>query len=149
MRPKVGIYPLLILLVSVLSLGLACTKAPDDGQLTAQIQAKLGHDSGLQGKPITVQTSGGVVTLAGTVENDAERTAAARYASEVSGVKMVVNNLQMTPTAALAAPAQDQTEQTPAPKPARPVAHHKPSAAHHGMESSASESSAGGEGAPH
>ena len=60
MGPKVGTYLLLILLVSILALGLACTKAPDDGQLTGQIHSKLGQDSGLQGKPITVQTSGGV-----------------------------------------------------------------------------------------
>ena len=134
MRPKVAAYLLLILLVSILALGLACTRPPDDGQLTGQIQSKPGQDSGLQGKPITVQTSDGVVILSCTVENDAQRTAAARYASEVPGVKQVVNNLQMTPTAALAAPAQDQTEQTSPPEPARPVARRKPSAAHHRME---------------
>ncbi len=137
MGPKVGTYLLLILLVSILALGLACTKAPDDGQLTRQIHSKLGQDSGLQAKPITVQTSGGVVTLSGRVENDAQRTAAARYASEVRGVKQVVNNLQMTPTVALATLAQDQTEQAPSPEPARAVVHHKPSAAHQQIESSA------------
>lgn len=142
MRPKVGAYLLLILLVSILALGLACTKPPDDSQLTGQTQSKLGQDSGLQGKPITVQTSGGVVTLSGTVESDAQRTAAARYASEVPGIKQVVNNLQMIPTAALVAPAQDQTEQTLPPQPARAVAQYKASAAHHRIESNASESSA-------
>ncbi len=142
MGPKIRTYPLLILLVSILALGLACTKAPDDGQLTGQIHSKLGQDSGLQGKPITVQTSGGVVTLSGRVDNDAQRTAAARYASEVPGVKQVVNNLQMTPTVALATLAQDQTEQTPPAEPARAVVHHKPSAAHQQIESSAPESSA-------
>jgi len=139
MRPKVGAYVLSVLLVGVLAVGLACTKAPDDGQLTGQIQSKLNQDSGLQGKPITIQTSGGVVTLSGTVENDAQRTAAARYASEVAGVRQVVNNLQMTPPAmaAPAEPAQEQAAQTPPPEPARPAAHRKPSAAHHRTESSA------------
>jgi len=148
MRPKAGTYFLLVLLVGILALGLACAKTPDDGPLTGQIQSKLGQDSGLQGKPITVQTSGGVVTLSGTVENDAQRTAAARYASEVAGVKQVVNNLQITPTAALAAPAQDQTEQASPPEPARPVAHHKPSATQRRIEWSAPESSAPMEAAP-
>jgi len=148
MRPKVVAYVLLILLVSILALGLACTKLPDDGQLTGQIQSKLGQDSGLQGKPITVQTSGEVVTLSCTVESGAPRTAAARYASEVPGVEQVVNNLQMTPTAALAVPAQDQTAQTPPPEPAGPFARRKPSAAHHRMEQSAPESSAPMEAAP-
>ncbi len=148
MRLKIEIYLLLILLGSILALGLACTKAPDDSQLTGQIQSKLGQDSGLQGKPITVQISGGVVTLSGTVENDAQRTAAARYASEVPGIKQVVNNLQMAPTAALAVPAQDQTKQTPPPEPAQPVARRKPTAAHHRMEQSAPESSGPMEAAP-
>jgi hypothetical protein len=110
-------------------MGAACTKAPDDGQLTGQIQSKLNEDSGLQGKPITVQTSGGVVTLSGAVENDAQRTAAARYASGIPGIKQVVNNLQINPAAAAAeaAPVPDQTAQTPPPEPERPIAKPRPS----------------------
>jgi len=115
MRTKVAAYLLLVLLVIILGLGPACTRPPDDALLTGQIQSKLGQDSGLQGKPITVQTSGGIVILSCTVENDAQRTAAARYVSEVLGVKQDVNSLQMTPTPALAVPAQNPTEQTPPP----------------------------------
>jgi len=52
-----------ILLLGILTIGLACTKAPDDSQLTSQIQSRLNQDSGLHDKQITVQTAGGVVTL--------------------------------------------------------------------------------------
>jgi hypothetical protein len=84
----------LVLLPGILAIGIACNKTPDDGQATSQIQSKLNEDSGLQGKAITVQTTGGVVTLSGTVDSEAQRAAAARYASAVPGIKQVVNNLQ-------------------------------------------------------
>jgi hypothetical protein len=138
MRLKAGTYVWVVLLVGILTVGVACTKAPDDSQLNGQIQSKLSQDSGLQGKPITVQTARGVVTLSGTVENDAQRTTAARLAAEVPGIKQVVNNLQMTSTPAeLAAPAQEQTAQMPPPEPARPAARARPSATHRRVESSA------------
>ena len=85
MRFKAGKCFSVILLLGTLAIGMACTKAPDDTQLTSQIQSKLDQDSGLHDKQITVQTSGGVVTLSGTVENDAQREAAARYASATPG----------------------------------------------------------------
>lgn len=103
MRIRAGRRPSVILLAGILAIGLACTKAPDDSQLTSQIQSKLNEDSGLHGKPITVRTSGGVVTISGTVENETQREAAARYASAIPGIKEVVNNLQTAPTAAMAA----------------------------------------------
>ena len=123
-----------ILLLGILAIGLACTKAPDDSQLTSQIQSKLNQDSGLHDKQITVQTSGGVVTLSGTVENETQREAAARYASATPGIKEVVNNLETA--AASATRAADQTAQAPSPAPARTSAKPlsakpRPSAPHH------------------
>jgi hypothetical protein len=116
-----------ILLSSVLAIGVACTKTPNDSQLTAQIQSRLSADSGLNGKPITVQTSGGVVTLSGTVDNQTQREAAARYASATPGIKQVVNNLETTasPTASAAAPMvhtlprkrEERSPKPPSPKP--------------------------------
>jgi len=130
MRLRAGTYVWVVLLVGILAAGTACTKVPDDSQLTTQIQSKLSEDSGLQGKPITVQTSGGVVTLSGRVDNDAERTAASRYAAGIPGVKQVVNNLETTPTtAASMAPAADQMAQTAPPPPVKPASKSKPSAA--------------------
>jgi hypothetical protein len=116
MRFKAGRCFSVILLIGILAIGLACTKAPDDSQATSQIQSKLNQDSGLHDKQITVQTSGGVVTLSGTVENETQREAAARYASATPGIKQVVNNLETA--SASATPAADQMAQTPMPPPA-------------------------------
>lgn len=109
-------------LIAVLSLGLGCAKTPDDKQLTQQIQSKLSQDSGLQQKSITVQTAAGVVTLSGRVENEAQRVAAARYASATPGIKQVVNNLEVgaapaAPTATQTAEARPPAKMQPATKP--------------------------------
>jgi outer membrane biosynthesis protein TonB len=122
-------------------MGAGCGKAPDDSKATSEIQSRMSQDSGLSGKPITVQTEGGVVTLSGNVDNDAQRTAAARYASSVPGIKQVVNNLQIVTPEAKPAPALEAAAQpapapeptpTPAPKPApKPAAKPKRAAAMH------------------
>src|ERR1700690_2932623 len=93
----------LALLLGVFAAGLGCAKAPDDSQLSKQISSKLNQDSGLHGKSIAVQTAAGVVTLSGSVDNDAQRTAAGNYASTIPGIKVVVNNLQIATPAMLAA----------------------------------------------
>jgi hypothetical protein len=107
------------LVAGVLAIGASCAKAPDDRQLTAQIQSKLNEDSGLHGKPVTVETSGGVVTLSGTVENETQRKAAARYAAAIPGIKEVVNNLETTP--APATRAADEMAPAPPPATGKPV----------------------------
>jgi hypothetical protein len=110
-----------ILLLGILAVGLACSKAPDDSQLTSQIQSRLDQDSGLHDKQITVETTGGVVTLSGTVENETQREAAARYASATPGIKQVVNNLETRSASGTRAPSQvDQMAQAPMP-PRAPV----------------------------
>jgi hypothetical protein len=118
MKSRVQVSVLVVLLLVILA-GVACTKAPDDNQLTSQIQTRLSEDSGLQGKPITVQTSNGAVTLSGTVDNETQRTAAARYASAIPGIKQVVNNLQVTNSEAAPPPEQPMARASakPAAKP--------------------------------
>jgi hypothetical protein len=120
---------LVILLAGILAIGVACSKVPDDSQLTSQIQSKLSEDSGLHGKPITVQTSGGVVTLSGTVENEPQREAAARYASATPGIKQVVNNLRtdLQTMSMPATPAADPVAQASRPAPHKPAAKPRPS----------------------
>jgi hypothetical protein len=124
MKSRVQISVWVVLLLVILA-GVACTKAPDDNQLTSQIQTRLNEDSGLQGKPITVQTSNGVVTLSGTVDNETQRVAAARYASAIPGIKQVVNNLQAAASGAAAPPAHRMAQAPP--EPARAAAKPKPS----------------------
>ena len=99
--------------VVVLALAVACAKPANDTQTVSSIQAKLSSDSGLQGKQMTVQSDKGTVTLSGTVDNDAQREAAAKYAASEPGVKTVINNLQVGRQQASAEPAP-APEATPA-----------------------------------
>lgn len=94
---------------ALLALAVACNKTPNDAQVVSDLQAKLGADSGLQNKQLTVQSSNGVVTLSGAVDNDAERDAAAKYAATEPGVKTVINNLQVGTTQESAKPAPQST----------------------------------------
>jgi len=62
------------------------------------------------------------VTLSGQVDNDAQRDAAARYASSEPGVKQVVNNLLVAaPAPAVAQAPAEQPKPTPAAKHRRKV----------------------------
>jgi len=91
-------------LAAILIAGTGFAKADSDIDLREEIHAKFMQDSGLQDKTITVEISNGVVTLSGTVDTDAERTAASRYASATPGVEKVVNNLEVARVAGSAAP---------------------------------------------
>src|ERR1700690_2710402 len=86
---------LALLVAAIMASNLACARKPDDVKISSEIQSKFSQDSGLSTKQLTVQTSGGIVTLAGFVDNDAQRVAAARQAASVGGVREVVNNLQV------------------------------------------------------
>ena len=124
MKTRFSLFLRILPLAVVLALGVACTKAPNDAQVASDIQSKLGADSGLQNKQINVQSDKGTVTLSGSVDNVAQREAAAKYAASETGVKTVINNLQVGSMAAIAAPppeapAASQPEQAAAPVPAR------------------------------
>jgi hypothetical protein len=119
MNAKFSLYVTAIALFAILTLGVGCTKAPNDAQLTSDIQNKLVADSGLQGKQLGVKAEDGTVTLTGTVDNDGQREAAARYAASEPGVKQVINNLQVAAPppaeAAQIAPPVEETKPSPAP----------------------------------
>ena len=119
MKAKLSLYVTGITLLAILTIGVGCTKAPNDAQLTSDIQTKMATDSGLSGKQLGVKAEGGTVTLTGTVDNDVQRDAAARYAAAEPGVKQVINNLQVQ------APAPTETAQ--ATPPPAPVEETKPS----------------------
>ena len=91
------------LLAVVLSFTAACARKPDDAKISSDIQNKFSQDSGLSGKQISVQSTNATVTLAGNVDNDAQRDAASRQAASEPGVKQVINNLEVG--AAIAASA--------------------------------------------
>src|SRR6185295_1647078 len=125
MKAKLSLYLTGIVLLAILTVGVGCTKAPNDAELTSNIQTKLATDSGLQAKQLGVKAEGGTVTLTGTVDNDIQREAAARYAAAEPGVKQVINNLQVASTdAALTAPPPapapvEEAKPSPSPKPRR------------------------------
>ena len=68
----------------------------DDAALTTTIQNQLTADASINGQPVQVAVAGGVATLSGSVQNDAQRTIAARDAAGVAGVKEVVDNITVS-----------------------------------------------------
>lgn len=129
MKLRLHLFIRIATCMALLALTIACTKAPNDAQVTSDIQSRFGADSGLQNKQLAVQSANGTVTLSGIVDNDAERDAAAKYAASEPGVKTVVNNLQVASTQAAGGPAP---EPTPSPAKSRPTpsAKHRKSKSH-------------------
>lgn len=104
----------------VLAFELGCAKKPDDAKMSSEIQTKFSQDSGLGSKQLTVQANNGVVTLSGSVDNDAQRDAAGRQAAAVDGVKTVVNNLQVGTASAAAPPAPASAPEANSRQPSNP-----------------------------
>src|SRR5579863_6166490 len=92
---KTSLWMFSSIFAMVLAFSPACASKPDDAKVAGEIQSKFSQDSGLSSKQLNVQASAGVVTLSGSVDNDAQREAAGRQAASVSGVKTVINNLQV------------------------------------------------------
>jgi osmotically-inducible protein OsmY len=63
--------------------------AANDGAITTKVKTNLLADSVLGALPIDVDTTDGVVTLSGFVDNSQERQRAVQVAQSVSGVKGV------------------------------------------------------------
>jgi len=90
------------ILAIVLGMGSGCAKKPDNAKISSEVQGKFSQDSGLSSKQLAVQANDGVVTLEGTVDNDAQREAAGRQAASIAGVRTVINNLRVGDAAAMA-----------------------------------------------
>ena len=69
----------------------------DDTTITTTVKAKLAQEKGTTLTRIQVDTDRGVVQLTGVVQSPAERSRAEQITRGVSGVKSVVNNLQVRP----------------------------------------------------
>jgi len=80
----------------------SCNKSTGakDSQVTSEVQTKLRSDNNIPADAITVDAKNGVVTLSGTVADETQRQIAANDASQVDGVRTVVNNLVVGPAAA-------------------------------------------------
>ena len=67
----------------------------DDANLTTAVNAQLVRDKASNFTRIDVDTNNGIVTLNGTVASAEQRDRALEVARGVSGVKGVINNLQV------------------------------------------------------
>lgn len=68
-------------------------RALEEGSLTAKIKAKMALDDTVKALNIDVDTSGGTVTLSGSVHSQAERDKAVQLARETAGVTAVRDEL--------------------------------------------------------
>ncbi len=108
-------------LAMVATMAVACAKAPSDATLATNIKAAMFSDGQLKDANLDVTVNEGVVTLTGTVANDAARAEAQKIATQTAGVKkvddqMTVQVARETPTAA-PAPAIAAAPETAPPKP--------------------------------
>jgi BON domain len=132
MKTNLRLFPSLILVIA-LGLGVGCSKKLDDAKISSDIQNKFSQDSGLSSKQLTVQADNGVVTLAGTVDDNAQREAAGRQAASVAGVKTVINNLEVSNAgkpSAVAETAPPPAAPSSTPPPDRPVKEKKTKSRH-------------------
>lgn len=90
----------------------------NDASVTAAVQARLAADSAISSEPIQTSVQAGVVTLNGTVGSDAARALAGNDASQVAGVKTVLNNLTVQNAGNFAPQNPPQPQNLPAPAPA-------------------------------
>jgi osmotically-inducible protein OsmY len=77
--------------------GRTVKNAVEDTYITSATKMRLLADRRTPGLRINVDTTDGVVTLFGTVESEEAKRAAGLEASRVSGVKQVVNRLEVKP----------------------------------------------------
>jgi hyperosmotically inducible periplasmic protein len=99
-RSATKLLGLTLLLLSAALAG--CGRGPDDATLAANVKAKLASNPALASVNVTAQD--GVVTLAGTVATDADKSSAEQLAKGVDGVKSVTNNLTVKPPVINATP---------------------------------------------
>jgi hyperosmotically inducible periplasmic protein len=67
----------------------------DDSTLTTSVKTSLARERLNTLTRVGVETNNGIVYLTGEVETAAEKSRAGTVASQVNGVKKVVNNLQV------------------------------------------------------
>jgi hypothetical protein len=64
-----------------------------DAELTTKIRSKMALDDSVRARAIDVSTTGGIVTLAGTLRSATEHDQAVRLARDTKGIKQVVDHL--------------------------------------------------------
>ena len=131
--------PALALALALVAVG--CSKTKTDAQLASEVQNKINGD--LPAQRIVISVAGGTVTLSGTVARDEDRLKASSDAAEIEGVKMVINDLKVTPAAA-SIPEAPAAASPPPPPPAPPMRR----ASSHSHRSKPSPADVAGNGTP-
>jgi hypothetical protein len=121
---RISVFSLSLTLAAATVFFSGCKGKVTDDQLAANVQSKIGSDPALQGQPISVAVKDGVVTLTGTSNGQGSRELAARDASNVDGVKSVVNDIAMP---GQPAPTPEAGNMAPVPPPPPPPSARKAS----------------------
>jgi len=110
---------LLLSLATFTALALGCATKPNDAQLATTIKAQMFSDPQTKDSALQVAVKDGVVTLSGTVPNDAARYEAYKLATTTPGVTKVNDQtvVQAPTQTAEAAPPSAAPEEAPAPAP--------------------------------
>lgn len=108
---KKTIFAVLASLFTVLALPAYAAKTTgehvDDGAITASIKAGLLDNKDTSSMSINVESYKGTVQLSGFVHSQQEKDAAGKVASDVSGVKKVVNSLSIAPQTSMGTKLDD------------------------------------------
>jgi osmotically-inducible protein OsmY len=85
----------LVMMFALLAPGFAAKPVSDDF-IVDTVRQKLAADDVVKGGAIDVEVKGGVCTLKGKVEEPKQKERAEKIAKKVSGVKSVVNQIQIS-----------------------------------------------------
>lgn len=119
-----------LLSITVLGLLLAiggCAKAPNDAGIVTNIKSQMFSDPQLKDSALQVTSNKGVVTIAGTVPNDAARLDAYKIATQTAGVTKVNDQMTVQPAQAAAPAEAPAVREAPkkSPEPVRKPVHKK------------------------
>ena len=118
-------YAAPVILIAMLA-GCRSATPPDDTSVNSAIQRKLAADTAISTEPVQSSVQSGVANLQGNVSSEAARALAASDASQVPGVRSVVN--QLTVQAGSPPPGPAVRLDAPAPPGPFPPRTQKPSA---------------------
>ncbi|HEY6414247.1 MAG TPA: BON domain-containing protein [Edaphobacter sp.] len=128
-RTNIRLYTIATIAVIALTMGAAgcrstqpTTPAVDDATLSAALQSRIAGDSALSTEGIQSSVQNGVATLNGNVSSEAARSLAAADASQITGIRTVVNNLSVQQPAPAVAAVTPPPVQAPPAAPKRPAA---------------------------
>jgi osmotically-inducible protein OsmY len=71
-----------------------------DAEIAREVTRRMKEDIEVPDDRITTKVAEGSITIAGTVNRDAQKVAAERCAREVRGMRGITNKIEVDPTAA-------------------------------------------------